>query len=155
MNGDQFLSWRKIGGAALALVCLLGAAVAAETETLTVVSGDKSHIFEVELAVSVSERAKGLMFRRRMAEDGGMLFDFGQEQPVSMWMRNTYIPLDMIFAFADGTIHRIATQTEPHSEATITSGDPVRFVLEIKGGMGRRLGISPGDRLVHRVIAGK
>lgn len=135
----------------LLLVVLAGAwasvAGAAETRTLTIETAQGPRQFEVELAVAPEERAKGLMFRRRLADDAGMLFDFGREQPISMWMRNTYIPLDMIFAFEDGTIHRIAANTEPFSERTIRSGEPVRYVLEIAGGRAAELGVEPGDRL--------
>ncbi|VAW10178.1 FIG007785: exported protein [hydrothermal vent metagenome] len=127
----------------------------ANSDTLKIVTSSATHEFNVEVAVTQAEKAKGLMFRRRMADNAGMLFDFGNEQMISMWMRNTYIPLDMIFAFEDGTIHRIAEQTEPHSEDVISSGERVRFVLEIKGGMARRLGISPGDRIEHPLIGNK
>lgn len=129
--------------------------VGAKSDTrsnLTIVSGDTSHQFDVDLAITLAERSKGLMFRRRMAKNVGMLFDFGSEQDVSMWMRNTYIPLDMIFAREDGTIHHIAVQTEPHSEQTISSGGPVRYVLEINGGLTSKLDISAGDQLQHELI---
>ncbi len=88
------------------------------------------------------------MFRRSLAPDRGMLFDFGEEQSVSMWMRNTYISLDMLFAGADGVIHSIAARTEPFSEKTINAGKPTRFVLELPGGTARRLGIAPGNRML-------
>ena len=140
-------------GLVLAALPLAGAS--AKTDTLTIVTSDASHEFNVELALTAAERAKGLMFRRTMADNEGMLFDFGREQTINMWMRNTYISLDMIFAFEDGTINRIAEQTEPHSERTIPSGGKVRYVLEIKGGLARRLGISPGDRIVHPLIEAK
>jgi hypothetical protein len=134
---------------AAATVVLAGAGLrAADTDQIEIVTGAGSHRFEVEVALSPAERAKGLMFRRHMADDAGMLFDFGGDEFVTMWMRNTYIPLDMVFAFADGTIHRIEANTEPFSERTIASGEPVRYVLEIRGGRARELGIEPGDRLV-------
>ena len=125
---------------------------ASSAEELTIVSGDVSHKFNVEVVSSDAARAKGLMFRRRMAADAGMLFDFQREQPISMWMRNTYISLDMIFAYKNGTIHRIAEHTEPHSEKTITSGEDVRYVLEINGGMAGKLKLAPGDRIEHPLI---
>jgi len=127
----------------------------AKTDALMIVTSNGEIEFKVELAITPAEQSKGLMFRRRMAENEGMLFDFGSERVVNMWMRNTYISLDMVFAFEDGTIHRIAAQTEPHSEATISSGEKVRYVLEIKGGAARRQGISPGDRIVHPIIGEK
>jgi uncharacterized membrane protein (UPF0127 family) len=78
-----------------------------------------------------------------------MLFDFKQDQVVGMWMRNTYVSLDMIFIRADGTIARIAQDTEPLSERVISSGVPVRAVLEVVAGTSRRLGLAPGDRVAH------
>ncbi len=89
------------------------------------------------------------MFRQSMPADQGMLFDFERDQMVSMWMRNTFIPLDMLFIFADGRIHRIEHRTEVESERTISSGVPVRAVLELNAGTAERLGIRPGDRVVH------
>ena len=87
------------------------------------------------------------MFRQRLPEDRGMLFDFGEPRPVSMWMKNTYIPLDMIFIRADGTIRRIAANTEPLSERTVPSSGAVRYVLEVIGGTAKKLGIEPGDKV--------
>ena len=105
------------------------------------------HIFGVEMAVTPEEQAKGLMFRRELAEKQGMLFDFHREQPTSFWMKNTYIPLDMIFIRADGRILRIAENTVPLSEALVPSGGPVRAVLEVIGGTAKKLGIAAGDRV--------
>ena len=107
------------------------------------------HAFSIELADTDAKRAEGLMFRTEMAPDRGMLFDFKREEPVWFWMKNTYLPLDMIFVKADGTILSIAENTTPLSEATVPSGGPVRFVFEVVAGTVKRLGISPGDRLVH------
>ena len=89
------------------------------------------------------------MYRRELPEGRGMLFDFSPEQPVSMWMKNTYIPLDMIFIRADGRILRIAENTTPESEAIIPAGRPVRGVLEVIGGTAKKFGIAPGDRVAH------
>ena len=119
---------------------------------LQILSGDKTHEFQVELADTDGERAQGLMFRRSLGPDRGMLFNFDVERPVSMWMRNTYIPLDMVFAKSDGTITRIASQTTPHSEDLISSGGPVKYVLELPGGTAQKLGLAPGDRLRHAAI---
>ncbi|MBB6307556.1 DUF192 domain-containing protein [Xanthobacter tagetidis] len=110
-------------------------------------------VFEVELADTDAQRAKGLMFRDTLGDRRGMLFDFKVDQPVAMWMRNTKIPLDMLFIRADGTIARIAAMTTPFSEQTISSGEPVRAVLEIDGGAARRLGITAGDKVAHPVFA--
>ena len=78
-----------------------------------------------------------------------MLFDFQRVEPVSMWMQNTYIPLDMVFIRADGTVARIAEQAEPLSTRTIPSGEPVLGVLEVNGGMAARIGLKPGDKVDH------
>lgn len=118
-------------------------------ETLAIVSGDKRHAFQVEVMRTPEQRARGLMHRRYMPADRGMLFDFGRTEPVAMWMENTYIPLDMLFIRADGTIARIAENTEPLSQRTIPSGEPVLSVLEINGGVSRTLGLKPGDRVEH------
>lgn len=110
------------------------------------------HIFQIELATDDEERARGLMFRREMAPDAGMLFDFGQDRRVSMWMKNTYIPLDILFIKSDGTIVTIAQLTEPHSLKSISSRVSVRAVLELNGGTVARLGIKTGDRVSHALF---
>lgn len=122
---------------------------AAAPETLTIVSGDTRHVFEVEVMRTPEQRARGLMYRRYMPADRGMLFDFARTEPVAMWMQNTYIPLDMLFIRKDGTVARIAERTEPLSTRTIPSGEPVLSVLEINGGVSEKLGIKPGDRVEH------
>ncbi len=111
--------------------------------------------FRIEFMRTPEEQARGLMFRQTLADDQGMLFDFGVDRPVTMWMKNTYLPLDMIFATSDGRIHRIEENTEPFSERTIASGVAVRAVLEVKAGTARRYGIKPGDRLVHGMFVQK
>lgn len=116
-------------------------------ETLVVATENGPREFQVEIADDGQERSKGLMFRREMADDAGMLFDFKSDQPVGFWMENTYIPLDMIFIKADGTVAAIAERTTPLSRRTVPSGTPVRFVLEINGGLSDELGISPGDKV--------
>lgn len=125
------------------------ASPAAALESLAIVSGDKRHAFQVEVMRTPEQRARGLMHRRYLPADRGMLFDFGRTEPVAMWMENTYIPLDMLFIRADGTIARIAENTEPLSQRTIPSGEPVLSVLEINGGVSRSLGLKPGDRVEH------
>ncbi|TBW33704.1 DUF192 domain-containing protein [Siculibacillus lacustris] len=108
--------------------------------------------FSVELVDTEATRGQGLMFRTQMATDHGMLFDFRREEPVYFWMKNTYLPLDMVFIRADGTIRSIAKDTTPLSEAPIGSGGPVRYVLEVVAGTAARLGVAPGDRVVHARI---
>ena len=126
-----------------------GAAQAASAvrEELTVATLAGPHKFHVEIADDPRERSRGLMFRREMAKEHGMLFDFGSEQPASFWMENTYIPLDMIFIKEDGTIESIAERTTPLSRRSVTSKGPVRYVLEINGGLSDELGIRPGDKV--------
>ena len=119
---------------------------------LVLESGERTFRFEVELAAEAEERRVGLMHRREMGADRGMLFDFGRVQPVSMWMRNTYIPLDMLFIDEGGEVVNIAHDTVPHSEAILSSAGPVRFVLEVPAGTSRLLGIGPGDVVRHEAI---
>jgi uncharacterized membrane protein (UPF0127 family) len=132
-----------------------GRVSAAEETTLEIVTSKGVQVITVELATDDAERQKGLMFRKELPEGRGMLFDFKRDQDVSMWMRNTLIPLDMLFINADGSIRRIAENTEPLSERTIPSGGPVRGVLEVIGGTARKLGIAAGDKVAHPVFSGK
>jgi uncharacterized membrane protein (UPF0127 family) len=112
----------------------------------------KTHRFTVELAATPEERARGLMFRRTLAPDSGMLFDFGRAEPVAMWMKNTLIPLDMLFIAGDGAVVNIAQRTVPGSLTPIPAARPVRFVLELPGGTSSRLGIKPGDKVQHALM---
>ena len=142
----------RSGWAALVLALLLAPllAWAQAFEPLTIVTGSGArHQFQVEVARNHAERAQGLMYRRSLPADRGMLFDFEKTQPLSMWMQNTYIPLDMIFIRADGTIARVGENAEPLSTRTVSSGEPVLAVLEVNGGTAARLGIKPGDRVEH------
>jgi hypothetical protein len=124
-------------------------ATAAEVQPLEIVTRSGVHVFSVEIAKTDEERATGLMYRKELAEGRGMLFDFSPEQPVSMWMKNTFIPLDMIFIRSDGRILRIAENTEPRSEKIISSGGLAKGVLEVIGGTARKYGIQAGDRVAH------
>lgn len=146
------------GAACWAAVALLVSACALAGETPITFARDSlvirtaegaEHRFVVELATSPEQRARGLMYRERLAPDAGMLFVYRPVQEVAMWMRNTAIPLDMLFIAADGRIVRVVERTVPYTLATISSGQPVRAVLEINGGSSRRLGIALGDRVVH------
>ncbi len=141
------------GALVLALLFVaLTAARALEIGTLEIVTKTGVHAFTVEIAQTDDERATGLMNRRSLPEGRGMLFDFKREGPVSFWMKNTYIPLDMIFIRADGRILRIAENTEPLSERMVPSGGPILGVLEVIGGTSRKLGIAPGDRVAHPIF---
>lgn len=107
----------------------------------------RRHSFRVEVARTVAEQAQGLMFRESLAPDAGMIFPFDPPRPASFWMKNTLIPLDIIFIRADGTIARIAANTIPHSLAPVESGEDVAAVLELAGGRAAALGINAGDRV--------
>jgi uncharacterized protein len=136
-----------------ALVAMPGRpAHAAGQGTIEIVSSNGVHPFSIELATNDAERSKGLMFRKELPEGRGMLFDFNHDQPVSFWMHNTYISLDMIFIRADGRIARVAENTEPMSDRLIPSGDPVRAVLEVIAGTARKLGIAAGDRVTGSIF---
>jgi uncharacterized membrane protein (UPF0127 family) len=129
-----------------------GVVSAADLPTIEIVSKSGVHVFAVELARNDAERAQGLMFRKELPEGRGMLFDFQRDQDVSFWMKNTLIPLDMIFIRSDGRILRIAENTEPLSERQVPSGGPVRAVLEVIGGTARKLGIEPGDKVAAPML---
>jgi uncharacterized protein len=138
---------------ALALIVTLGSAGAAELSRLTIDSGQGAQTFNVELATTPDQMQVGLMFRQNLAPDAGMLFVYPSEQQVAFWMKNTVIPLDMLFIAGDGKIRRIVERTIPLSTAVIPSVDEVRAVLEVNGGTAARLGIKPGD-VVHAAALG-
>ncbi|OWO94744.1 hypothetical protein B5E41_13485 [Rhizobium esperanzae] len=104
--------------------------------------------FTVEVAATGDQRARGLMFRKSMADDAGMIFDFGQTRRVAMWMENTILPLDMLFADDTGTIRHIKENAKPYSRDIIDSMSPVKYVVELNAGIVGKLGIEPGDRIV-------
>lgn len=123
-----------------------------ERSSLVVVTAARELKFDIEMAVNDAQRSRGLMFREKLGPYEGMLFDFHQEQPVSFWMKNTLIPLDMIFIAADGTVRHVHANAVPKSEEAIPSQHPVRGVLEINGGSARLLGIKPGDKVKHAIF---
>lgn len=155
--------WRAAGAVVVALAALLllqvQSAFADEQAMILPVdpvplvaatrAGERS--FTIEVADSGAERAAGLMFRKDMADDHGMLFVFQQTRPVGFWMKNTPMPLDLLFIGEDGVIRAIK-QGEPQSLAVISSDEPVRFVLELKAGTAARQGIENGDLVKHPVI---
>lgn len=118
-------------------------------------SADGTHKFRVEIARTRSQHMQGLMFRRHMAADAGMLFVFQRPAESDMWMKNTYLPLDMIFVREGGKIGKIAERTMPMSEEVITSGGRVIAVLEVNAGTASRLGIKVGDTLVSPALGAK
>ena len=124
----------------------------ATLEPLEIVTSTGPHSFSVEVMRTDEQRARGLMHRRFMAQDRGMLFDFKREEPVAMWMKNTYLSLDMVFIDKSGKVVNIAENTEPLSERIIPSAGPVLAVLELNAGTARRIGLKPGDRLRHSLF---
>lgn len=111
---------------------------------LTIRSANGEHHFTVAVAATQGQQEKGLMFRRSLAPNEGMIFPYSPSQQVAFWMRNTLIPLDMLFIRSDGTIVRIVT-AKPLDETPVSSGEPVSSVLEIAGGRAAELGIKEGD----------
>jgi uncharacterized membrane protein (UPF0127 family) len=147
-------SVRVLRRAVLAALLYFGAgfgdeirAEAPATQPLTFITEAGRKPISVEVADSDEERGMGLMFRRSLADDAGMIFIYPQDGPISMWMKNTYIPLDMFFVRSDGTIHHIEQHTQPFSEETISSRGTVRAVIEMKAGSATRLGIKIGDKV--------
>jgi len=132
----------------------LAAEIRFERSELTVVTARGEHRFRVELALDESQRERGLQHRPFLAEDAGMLFVYERPGPISMWMLNTLIPLDMIFIGPGGRVLNIAERTRPKSLDAIPSAGPAIAVLEVLGGTSARLGIRPGDRVVHPLVDG-
>ena len=130
-------------------------ASAASIQPLEIVTKTGVQVFSVEMATTEEEKTKGLMYRPSLPEGTGMLFDFTPEQEVSMWMKNTYVSLDMIFIRADGRILRIAEYTEPLSTKIIPSRGLAKGVLEVVAGTAQKYGIAPGDRVAHPLFNGK
>ena len=123
-----------------------------DRSVLSIETAEGRHDFDIELALTPAQQTQGLMFRRQMAATAGMLFYHPREIVASMWMRNTFLPLDMLFVDSDGRIVHIAERTVPQSLTTITAGKPVRAVLEVNAGTVHRLAIRTGDRLIHSLF---
>ena len=122
-------------------------------EKLVIVSkGGVRHVFEVEVVRTPEQQTTGLMFRKSVAADQGMLFPWGSAIESQMWMKNTLVPLDMVFIGADGTIHRIAEDAVPQSLAVISSDGPVVATLELQGGITAKLGILVGDHVLCKAL---
>ena len=122
-----------------------------DPEPLIVETAEGERSFSIEVADDPGERERGLMFREQMDDDHGMLFVFEDQREVGFWMKNTPMPLDLLFIAQDGTIKAIK-QGEPFSEAVISPGVPVRFVLELKAGIAGKNGIVDGEKARHRAI---
>ena len=149
-------AWLWTAVAAVVVLCAVAgpSARAASVQPLEIVTKNGVQVFSVEMATTEQEKETGLMYRKELADGKGMLFDFSPEQQVSMWMKNTYISLDMIFIRADGRILRIAENTEPQSTAIIRSGGLAKGVLEVIAGTAKKYGIEPGDRVAHPLFNG-
>lgn len=158
------MRWRKMGSgskfalvvaAGVSAVCVLrmvGYLAADEmvqfpTTSLIVTQGDVETSFSVELAIAPEQIARGLMFRESMEDQAGMLFVLAKPQKVSMWMKNTPMPLDMIFADVGGRVKFIRHDTQPFSEELISYGDDIQYVLEVKAGTASRLQLSTEARI--------
>jgi len=122
------------------------------TSELTIVSATGPHRFRVEVAETPAQMEQGLMFRRTLAPDAGMLFDYKAPTVATMWMRNTLIPLDMLFVDERGRIVNIRERAVPQSLDVIAAAAPVRAVIELNGGTAARLGIAPGDQVQHSIF---
>ena len=157
LSAFRLAHWSSVAASAAILLVLTALDVRAvdfETSpTPLVIETEKGPVqFTIELATTSEERSQGLMNREQMADDHGMLFDFGQTRPVMMWMKNTVLPLDMVFIAPDGEVLGVAADAVPFSESIISSPGPVRYVLEINAGIAAEKKIAAGDKVVHPAV---
>ncbi len=133
---------------------LAGEAFAAlpRLEPLEIVTRSGTARFQVEIAATEAEQRKGLMFRKSLAPDRGMLFVYKKPQRAAFWMKNTLIPLDILYIGADGKVLSMVRNARPHDETPLPSGGPILGVLEIAGGRAGQIGVLPGDRVLHRIF---
>ncbi len=158
MSPDRNAAWSLVRGFLAAFLVVAACASptrAADFQPLEIATKTGVQVFSVEMATTEQEKETGLMYRKELADGKGMLFDFSPEREVTMWMKNTYISLDMIFIRSDGRILRIAENTEPLSTKIISSGGPARAVLEVPAGTAQKYGIRPGDRVAHSLFRAK
>ena len=142
-----------LSGVACAQTGLIEDLAAFPQDKLEISDGKKTkHVFQVWLADSPQRQSQGLMFVRDLPDLRGMLFVHDHPRDISMWMKNTYIPLDMVFIDVHGKIQQIIPDAVPHSLAIIRSDKPALAVLEIAGGEARRLGLHPGQRVTHPAL---
>jgi uncharacterized membrane protein (UPF0127 family) len=149
MRAIRFRLWTALTFAIFLAATACVATQAGELDSLDILTSTGRHAFQVEIANNDASREHGLMDRRYMAADHGMLFEFDREEPVAFWMKNTYIPLDMIFIAPSGGVTRIAANAEPLSERVIPSGPPCIAVLELNGGAAASIGLKVGDKVHH------
>ncbi|WP_421737529.1 DUF192 domain-containing protein [Caulobacter sp.] len=121
-------------------------------ETLEIITSKGRARFQVEIAATHAQQQRGLMYRTALAPDRGMLFTYAKPQSAAFWMKNTLIPLDIIYIAPSGRVLSIARNARPHDETPISSGGIILGVLEIAGGRAAQLGILPGDRVLHRIF---
>jgi len=165
MSKVTALQGRRFAQALLLLVCWGALPALAQSEqdmesldnfpreSLKVATPDaRMHPFDVWIAATNARRNQGLMFVKKMPEKTGMLFLYGQPQPVGVWMKNTYIPLDILFIRSDGRVASVVANATPHSLKTMESGEPVVAFLELNGGMAAKLGIKRGAIVMHRAF---
>ncbi|WP_353641436.1 DUF192 domain-containing protein [Mesorhizobium sp. WSM2239] len=161
MVSSRIASWKRSLAAALVICLSLQPLVAAQEqamelpvhpEPLVAETDEGERSFTIEIADDPGERSRGLMFRQDMDDDHGMLFVFEQSQPVGFWMKNTPLPLDLVFIGEDGKVRAIE-RGEPFSEAPIAPGEPVQFVLELNAGAAAEAGIENGDLIRHPAIS--
>jgi hypothetical protein len=156
LSGAAHRAALLLAGATLAVVMAVPLDAKMRQDRLWLVTGPGQETpIEVEIAQEPREKELGLMFRTELPQGTGMLFPYDGPREVTMWMRNTYIPLDMVFIRKDGVVHRIEKRAEPLSERIIASQGPVSAVLELPGGDAERLGLEPGDRVRHPYFEGK
>lgn len=124
-------------------------------EPLTVVTSSGRHVFDTEIAATDADKAMGLMFRQSLGPRAAMLFAYDRSFEITMWMKNTYISLDMIFIKKNGVVHRVAKGTEPFSEEVVASQGDVSAVLEVAAGVADEIGLKAGDRVEHRLFSPK
>ncbi len=133
---------------AATILFLLGApCLSATIEGLDVVTATGPHHYQVEIANDEATRERGLMMRENMAPDHGMLFEFPSREPVTFWMKDTLLPLDLLFIDIDGTVRRVVEGAKPMSETLIPSGVPVTGVLELNAGQAATMQLKPGDKV--------
>lgn len=153
MTGFRGIIWRRAVVSLIATFVFVaglgGQSLAFEDSSLTVETSTGTHTFAIEVARTSQEQALGLMHRRTLAQDYAMLFPFEQAREASFWMRDTYVSLDMVFIAEGGLVHRIERGTEPLSLRSISSRGPVIAVLEFVTGTADRIGLEPGDLVVH------
>ncbi len=148
MTGFAARSWAAFAFLLLAFA-FVRPAMADGVDPFEIVTATGVHAFKVEIADDDASRERGLMYRRYMPADHGMLFEFSETAPVAFWMKNTFIPLDMIFLSPAGVVTRVVADAEPLSEKVIPSGPPCRAVLEVNGGVAAAIGLKVGDRVRH------